>query len=1012
MVRLRQTYSTWFIWLFALQPIALVAESAPYIFEHLTIEQGLSHNTVYAVLQDRFGMMWFATHNGLNKYDGYGFKVFNTSSKTDPAFEGRIITTLLEDRNGHIWVGTQNRGVNILDLNSGKFKASRKHPQLSALSDTWITRLFEDQKGWVWITTIGKGIFAYDPNEKVLHAFNRANKKLETDHAFDLTQDTKGQIWAVTDQTHLSRFNTGTKRFTPVTIGYPNRLDLLGYRKVIRAHKDGTLWIGTDRQGLFKFRPATGALEHYPLDDNGISYNEVRDIDFTKDKTILVVTDGGGLYYLRPGSTRFMNQTKNVTRPGNLNTNALYDIFVAKDQNIWIGSYNGGINVYKARKVRFDHFAHTGFVQGELSHSSVLCLLETRKGEIWVGTDGGGLNRFNPITRTFSTFTHQSNNLSSLSGNVVKSLYEAPDGSIWIGYFGRGLDVMDPITGKVTHFQRSPDVPSSLHDGNIWGISGNPDGRIFIAILGDGLMVFEPKSKKFTHYRAGAPNSQNLPTNDLMYVRADTKNRVWIGTRDHGLVLFMPDSGEFKSFKPDSGKPGSLKGGEVRTVFEDRNGRIWVGTEDGGLNLWKGGSQFGTGDSPQGLLSESVMGIREDQKGYLWISTLSGLARLNPESGTIENFNFHHHTQANQFNQAAILLSRGGQLMVGGINGLMMLNPEEVTKSELNPRVRITELRVFNDSILPGKGPNGRMIYEGRLENAQIISLSYLDNAFSIDFATSDLSEPQNNRFEYMLEGFHKEWQQLEIPRHSVNFTNLEPGKYTFRIKGTNSMGKWSPHETSLIIQISPPFWKTIPFRVFIFLLLILAFWQSYGLLLNRRERHLRQQMVESERALLQLKNEKLASDLAAKSNQLVSMSLQMAHKNDFLNKVKKELKETPPDTSEASPALHGHVIKLIDAEVRGEDFWERFNAFFEETNSAFAQELRRKHPDLSANDLRICSLMIINVNTKEMASILNISPKGVEKSRYRLKKKLRLTPEEDLALYLKSFANTLNSEF
>ncbi|HRK74857.1 MAG TPA: two-component regulator propeller domain-containing protein, partial [Rhodothermales bacterium] len=142
MVRLRQTYSTWFIWLFALQPIALVAESAPYIFEHLTIEQGLSHNTVYAVLQDRFGMMWFATHNGLNKYDGYGFKVFNTSSKTDPAFEGRIITTLLEDRNGHIWVGTQNRGVNILDLNSGKFKASRKHPQLSALSDTWITRLF------------------------------------------------------------------------------------------------------------------------------------------------------------------------------------------------------------------------------------------------------------------------------------------------------------------------------------------------------------------------------------------------------------------------------------------------------------------------------------------------------------------------------------------------------------------------------------------------------------------------------------------------------------------------------------------------------------------------------------------------------------------------------------------------------------------------------------------------------------------------------------------------------
>ncbi|MBL7977935.1 MAG: hypothetical protein JNN12_06305 [Bacteroidetes Order II. Incertae sedis bacterium] len=1010
MVRLGQIHSLWLIWLFALQPNSLVAQAAPYIFEHLTIEQGLSHNTVYSVLQDRFGMMWFATHNGLNKYDGYGFKVFNTSSKTDPAFEGRIITTLLEDRNGHIWVGTQNRGVNILDLHSGRFTASRKHPQLSALSDTWITRLFEDKKGWVWITTIGKGIFAYDPDKKELHAFNRANKKLTTDHAFDLTQDEQGHIWVVTDKSYLSRFHAGTKRFTAVTLGSPHTIELLGYRKVIRAQKDGTLWIGTDRQGLFKFRPATGALDRFPLEAAGISYNEVRDIDFAKDGTILVATDGGGLYYLRAGSTRFMNQTKNVTRPGNLNTNALYDIFVAKDQNIWIGSYNGGINVHKARKVRFDHFAHTGFVQGELSHSSVLCLLETRKGEIWIGTDGGGLNRFNPITRTFSAFTHQPTNPSSLSGNVVKSLYEAPDGKIWIGYFGRGLDVLDPITGKVTHFQTSPDVPASIHDGNVWSISGSPDGHIFIAILGDGLIVYEPKSKSFTHYKAGASNAQNLPTNDLMYVRTDTKNRVWIGTRDQGLVLFMPNSGEFKSFKSDHSKPSGLNGSEVRTVFEDRKGRIWVGTEDGGLNLWKGGNQFWKGDSPRGLLSESVMGIREDPKGYLWISTLSGLARLSPQSGTIENFNFHHHTQANQFNQAAILLSRSGQLMVGGINGLMMLNPEEVTKSELHPQVRITELRVFNDSILPGKGPNGRVIYQGRLESTPTIFLSYLDNAFSLDFATSDLSEPQNNRFEYMLIGFHKEWQQLEIPRHSVNFTNLEPGNYTFRIKGTNSMGKWSPHETSLIIHISPPFWKSTLFRIFVFLLFVWAFWQSYRLLLNRRERHLRQQMIESERALLQLKNEKLASDLAAKSNQLVSMSLQMAHKNDFLNKVKKELKETPPDAQEASPSLHGHVIKLIDAEVRGEDFWERFNAFFEETNSAFAQELRRKHPDLSANDLRICSLMLINVNTKEMASILNISPKGVEKSRYRLKKKLGLTPEEDLTLYLKSFANTLNS--
>ncbi|MBN8587508.1 MAG: hypothetical protein J0L94_04215 [Rhodothermia bacterium] len=995
------------ILLVVFHPILLTAQNPSFSFEQITIQQGLSHNTVYAILQDRYGLMWFATHNGLNKYDGYGFKNYNTSTRSDPNFEGRIISTLIEDRSGNIWVGTQNKGINVLWAATGRFMACRSHSVLSALANTWITRIYEDRSGSIWITTIGKGIFTYDPTKNRLNQWSKTNKKLNSNHAFDVMQDAQGRMWAVTDQPTLSLFSSSKQRFSSIPIDPTQQIKLLGYRKVLRAAKNGTLWIGTERQGIFQFNPYDNQLQHYPLDAAKNSYNEVRDIEFAQNGSIMVGTDGGGVYFIQPGNANIVSLQKDVTRSGSLNTNALYDLYLSKDNNLWIGTYNGGINVHKSRKLRFENFTHTGFHDGELSHPSVLSIIQTKNGNIWMGTDGGGLNRLDPLTRTFSAKTHQSKTTTSLAGNVVKSLYEAPDGRIWIGYFGQGLEVFDPKTGSIKRINKPINTPASLLDGNIWSISGAPDGKLYIAILGDGLIVYDPTSETLNHYKAGSPNAKNLPSDDLMYVHRDRNNRVWIATRDRGLVLFTPENGQFKQFKSNTGDPNSLRGAEVRVIFEDHKGGIWVGTEDGGLNQWKGGDQFWNYNTHKGLLSESVMGIQEDKDGFIWVSTIPGLSRINPKTGSIENFNFHHHAQPNQFNQAAILFNQSGKLMVGGINGLIMLKPSEVTQSTSMPRVRLTELRIFNDMILAGKTSSGRTIYEGRIEEVKEINLSYLDNAFSIDFATSDLSDPQNNRFEYKLEGFHSHWQQLELPRHSVNFTNLEHGSYIFRIRGTNSMGIWSDKETFVKINISPPFWKTLPFRIFLFILFGILLWQGNRLLLHRRERHLREKMMESERAFLQLKNEKLASDLAAKNNQLVSMSLQMAHKNDFLNKLKRELKDPPPTQDVPQPSQQ-QVIKLIDAEVRGEDFWERFNAFFEETNNAFAQELKRKHPDLTANDLRICSLMLINVNTKEMASILNISPKGVEKSRYRVKKKLGLSAEDDLAIYLKGFG-TIN---
>lgn len=1000
---MRQRLKHWFmrsilgyggVWIL-LFGMGLQAQDRPYYFEYLTIAQGLSHNTVHAVLQDRHGFMWFGTENGLNKYDGYSFKVYASGLPSDPQFEGRSVTALMEDQAGNLWAGTQNSGINLLSAQTGRFENLRHHPLFKPLSHAWVYRLFQDRQGRIWVGTMGQGAFLYQPKTQTLQHFRYQNSSLSNDYVLDFAEDTEGNIWAVTGGTGISRFSSQKNRFENLSLDPTGKTELLNFRKTLLADPQGYLWIGTERQGLFKYRISDRSFQVFdPY--QGLSRNSIRDLELDAQRNILIATDGGGLHVLSQAAQTIRSFPYNPLQVGGLNTNALYDIWVGKEGNVWIGSFNGGVNVHKAQKTRFEHYAHTGYGANEISNSSVLSLLETRDGRIWVGTDGGGLNLFNPETKTFSAAP-----ISDLSSNVVKALHEDPKGRLWLGFYEKGLDGYDLKTGTLKHYPYGSNGRNTLSNPNVWSIVSNTDGTLWIGTLGGGLNHFDPETELFTHYLHNPQSGGSIASNDVRLVYRDTQNRLWVGTQDKGLDLFDPKTGRFLHYRHQPDQEASLSGDEVRSIFEDHAGRLWIGTEDGGLNLWLGHGRFKRYTTRKGFISNSIMGIEEDAQGNLWISTQTGLTKFNPTREVIENFNFRNTPHANQFNQEAILSTQTGLLIAGGINGLNLLNTAQAPQSTANPPVWITDLKIFNDPVLAS---TARHVYIGRIETAQTIYLSYLDNAFSLDFASLDYNEPQNNRFIYKLEGFHEAWQNLPLPEHTVHFTNLEAGSYTLRVKGTNGIGQWSTHETALKIVISPPFWKTLWFRFLIVAALVaLAAW-GLRMLVHRRERELRAQMLESEREILRLRNENLAAELASKNTQLVSIGLQMAHKNDFLNKIKKELHDPSPETDE--PPTNKRVLKMIDSEVRGEDFWERFNAYFNEINNGFTQNLTQTHPNLSPNDLRLCSLIIINLSSKEMASILNITLRGVEKGRYRLKKKLGLSVEDDLNIYLKSFKN------
>lgn len=987
------------------------AQNRNYFFETLTIGQGLSHNSVFAVLQDRNGFMWFGTQNGLNRYDGYGFKTFGTGFSADPQFEGRAVTALLEDREGNLWVGTTNRGINIRFSETGRFLNVSKIPALSALARAWVSGLMQDKQGRIWIATFGQGLFLYAPPYQTLKHFRTNQQTINSDYVFEVVQDESGQIWAVTGQANFSQFDAAKGRFNAITPAGAASVQILDFHKTMLADQHGSLWISSDKEGLFRFDVRNRVLRAVPSRKSGIRSGIIRDLEADAQGNILIATDGSGLLVYDPLRETFSQIRHDPLQSGSLNTDALYDILIARDGNLWISTFNGGLNVHKPHKIRFATFSHTGYAPQEISHSSVLSLLETKDQRIWAGTDGGGLNLFHPETRSFTALQHQPNHPQSPGGNVVKALYEDAVGRIWIGFYDKGMDRYDPATGTFRHYPYSSDSPKTLSNNNVWSITGQPDGTLWIATLGGGLNRFDPQQETFTHYLHDPRNPNSPASNDIMIVFADRENRLWLGTQDQGLDVLDLKTGRFSHFRHDPRQPESLSGDEIRAIFQDSQGRIWIGTEDGGLNRWLGNGHFRRTTTLQGLMANSVVGITEDDARQLWVTTLGGVSRLNLQNGSVENFTFQNMPQPNQFNQAAVLYTRSGALFLGGINGLNMLNARQWlgNNTAFRPKTLITDLKIFNNPVLAGWNKDNRVIYKGFLENAQTIHLSYLDNAFSFDFATLDFNEPNNHRFLYRLEDFHDDWQVLSLPQHTVSFTNLEPGTYTFRVKGTDSSGKWSTEEATVQVVISPPFWKTLWFRLALFGLAIGSVVFGVRLWIHRRERELRERMDAAEREVLQLRNEKLTSELDTKNTELVSVGLQMAHKNDFLNKVKQEL-EVLPVQPDVHRLLHRQIGKMIEAEIRGEDFWERFTAYFNELNHAFMRNLTTAHPDLSPNDLKICSLMMINLNTKEMASILNITVKGVEKSRYRLKKKLGLSTEDDLLMYVKSFARPSHS--
>jgi PAS domain S-box-containing protein len=791
-------------------------------FEHLSIEDGLSQNAGLTIFQDSKGYLWIGTQDGLNRYDGFVFKVYKHDPDDPNSISHNSILAIAEDQDGYLWIGTWGGGLNRFDPAAETFVRYHHDPnEPSSLSNDTVTTIQRDSQGILWVGTLG-GLDRYDPSAGGFDHFRHDPDdpdSLSSDAISVIFEDSRSQLWIGTGTTGVE--GAGLNRFDPSTgqaVRYqhdqsvPRSLSSNNIAAVYEA-PDGRFWIATggfslQGNGLNLFDPRTGTAEHFlrnPSISDSLSSNDLMALWGDSSGTLWIGTWSAGLDRMDlsyPG--HFEHYRNDRFFADSLSGNEIWSLYKDRSGVLWIGTSHSGINKLPANSGQFNLYRNVPSNPDSLSTNAVGAFAEDNYGNIWIATWGAGLERLNLHTGRFDHFRHDPMNRESLSDDLFMDVYVDDYGIVWAGTLGMGLDSLHPMTRRVTHYVHNPEDPASIADDNIAAIIPDRKGGLWIGTFG-GLSHFNGKTKTFVNYSHDPANPTSLTENKVVSLYLDPKQNVlWIGTWGGGLnrldldnpLHVNPRLATFSSYRHDANDPSSLSEDSVWAIHVTYDGSLWLGTQLG-LNRFDAESEtFNRYTEKDGLPNNVVLGILEDYFGKLWLTTNNGLAQFDPQSEVFVTYDISDGLQSNEFNSNAYYRARSGLMFVGGINGFNLFNPVNIKPNPFAPKVAVTGFQVFNQPLqvdLSGRTP---------------IQLSYKQDFISFEFAAFDFQAPQKNQYAYKLEGFDKDWIQAGNRRYAT-YTNLPGGQYTFRVKASNSDGVWNETGTMIPITITPPIWQT-----------------------------------------------------------------------------------------------------------------------------------------------------------------------------------------------------------
>ncbi len=760
-------------------------------FKHLTVEDGLSQGSIYEIVQDSSGYLWFATEDGLNRYDGYGFKIYRNDPADSTSLVNNFIRAMSVAPDGTIWLGSY-RGLCIYNPQKDSFEPS----PVKILRNSNISAIDILNRQWAYIGTYNS-LFA-------LYNFK-------------------------TGETHVvGRIDT-LRAVTSGITSYANGSVMVG----------DTLYVGS-QLGIIKYFSAQKKLRIVPWrkDQPGFNIQITSNHALLNDDEIIFgsASDGLIIYSIRSGKWRYQPEYLTALT-GN---SEIIDIYRDKEGVIWLATQHRGIIRWDIKAGKAANYRYKKDRPESLSGNFIESLFMDREGTLWVGSNANGLNFYNPLLHKFK-LVNRSSRPAGLSDDMIYALYSAPyrgRDHIWVGTDKGGLNLYDPRTGRVTVFQPDPRKAHAIPGTSVRAVYRDRKQRYWIGLADDGLARFDPEKNRF--YRVKAFDQRSIRT--IGEDSSASGNYLWVGTSGSGLYRYHTPTGRVKRYSVEmNGSP--FKAYDVRAWLTDKTGIAWIGTFDNGLHRfdpradrftiynnipddslslshnivlslceqWTDGQQYiwaGTADGlnrlhvatgkiwrireKDGLPNGVVYSVRTDEDGMLWLTTNMGLSRFDPRSGRFRSFTTDDGLQSMEFNVGASWGDASGNIYVGGINGFNIFNPRDIRENPYRPPVVINRFSIFNNPV-PFK---------------TTIELNYDQDFFSLEFAALSFLAPGKNRYAYMMEGFDKEWIYSGTRRYA-GYTNLDPGRYIFRVKASNNDGVWNDSGAAVSLEIAPPPWRT-----------------------------------------------------------------------------------------------------------------------------------------------------------------------------------------------------------
>ncbi len=796
-----------------------------FYIKHYTNGDGLPQNSVNDIVRDQFGYMWFATGNGLSRFDGYTFRNFNK-----PTLPSNLVHALAVSPDKRVWIGT-SQGLCYFDLLTEKIE---KFPLISGKErrSVQVPSLFCDAEGRLWVGTSDSGLFLLSPSAQGYRTehYDTSNSKLPGNNIPVVAQLRNGNILVGTNHGAAIRCSDATQ----FELWHPEHLQnsvVLSFCET----KEGQIFVG-NVYGLALF-PSEDSMPQWffpdPFNPAALSHARVNAIMQDSQGQILIGTLGG-IDLFQSRSASFYHLPQGQSSHFSLNSQFVRCLTADDQGNIWVGTEKGGINQMNVHQKPFKKMQHLVDNVNSLSSSTINSIL-VEGDDYWIGTAEGGLNHFNASTGKFKYFKYDAANAASISSNYVAALVKVPGGELWLGTWGGGICKLCS-NGTFKRFSPPIDNPETNFVNNfISSLVYDKRGYLWIGTEG-GLAILDLHTETFLK-----PNISvsSFEISEIGCLYLSSKDILWVGTRK-GLYRFPANvvSGaangvvslsniDVFSSRADSSLPSAMAGDYVISLLEDDDNTMWVGTYGDGLlkcvESEQGKITFEHYSSEHGLCNNVVYAIQKDNFDNLWLSTDHGLSQFNPVSLTFSNFFKEDGLLGDQFYWSASFKSSDGRLFFGGVDGLNYFKPSEFSAYPLIPKVAITAVRVFNLPVSLGQERHGRPVMKHSPAVDNHISLSYKDNVFAIEFSALDFFHPEKIQYAYKLEGVDNDWVKVASSQRLANYTNLVGGDYLFKVKASNSDGQWSDEVTELHIHIRPPFWQTKWFQLLMVFVVILA---------------------------------------------------------------------------------------------------------------------------------------------------------------------------------------------